>query len=152
MSVRTELAGLQGKWTGTSRLHTGRLPEKIYECTSTASVELRVKGQFLAVEYSWEFDERPQEGVLIVGCDVDSDAVQAIWTDSWHMSHKFMICDGTIDGNGNLNLRGDHPVAEEAGGWRIEIFPGPERFNLRMYNVSPEGNEEIAVEKDYRRE
>jgi hypothetical protein len=36
-------------------------------------------------------------------------------------------------------------------GWRSEIIPGEDSFRYAMFNVSPEGIEEIAVETDFAR-
>src|SRR5215468_5105680 len=106
MSVRPSLTRLAGHWNGNYRLHTSWLPEKTHNSDSTCRIELRVNGQFLAIEYDWEFEDKRQEGVMIVGCDEKSDAVQAVWTDSWHMSHKFMVCDGIINENGRVDMKG----------------------------------------------
>jgi hypothetical protein len=152
MSVRPDLAKLVGTWKGSSRLHTSWLPEKTRDSTSNATVELRVKGQFLAIEYDWIHDGKKQEGVMIIGCDEKSDAVQAVWTDSWHMSHKFMVCDGTIDESGSVNMKGYYQVPGHPDwGWRTEISPGADSFQIKMYNISPEGEEDIAVEAEYSR-
>jgi hypothetical protein len=153
MSVRPSLAALAGNWKGNYRLHTLWLPEKTHDSVSACSVELRVNGQFLAMEYSWEYESKPQEGVMIIGCDEKSDAVQALWTDSWHMSHKFMICNGTIDEKGQVKMKGFYSVPDHPDwGWRTEIIPETNLLQILMYNVSPEGDEDIAVESSYSRE
>jgi hypothetical protein len=153
MGVRPELAQLAGRWKGSYRLHTNWLPEEAYDSATAAKIELRVKDQFLAIDYEWEYDGKKQEGVLIAGCDKASDAVQAVWTDSWHMSHKFLVCDGTIDEAGKVNVKGYYSVPENPDwGWRTEIRPGKDSFEIIMYNVSPEGDETIAVEATYSRE
>lgn len=153
MSVRPVLAGLAGHWKGNYRLHASWLPEKTHDSGSLVTIGLRVNGQFLTIEYDWEYEDKRQEGVMIVGCDEKSDAVQAVWTDSWHMSHKFMVCDGTIDKSGKVNVKGFYSVPDNPDwGWRIEIIPDNNPLRILMYNVSPEGDEETAVESDYSRE
>ena len=153
MSVRPELAKLAGSWQGSYRLHTTSLPQESHDSATAARVELRVKDQFLAVEYDWEHNSKKQEGVLIVGCDENSNAVQALWTDSWHMSHKFMVCDGSMDDSGVVNVLGYYSVPDQPDrGWRTEIRPKEDRFEVVMYNISPEGGEDIAVEAKYDRE
>jgi hypothetical protein len=153
MSVRPSLAELAGSWKGNYRLHTSRLPQTTHDSESKCNVDLRVNGQFLAIEYDWVYEDKRQEGVLIVGCDEASDAVQAIWSDSWHMSHKFMICDGTIDDGGKVNMIGSYSAPEgPEWGWRIELAPEKDSLRIKMFNISPEGDEEIAVESNYSRE
>jgi hypothetical protein len=152
MSVPAELSRLTGKWKGNNRLHAAWLPDPIRDSESHATVELRVNGQFLSIEYDWAFEGDRKDGVMIIGCDNESDAVQAVWTDSWHMSQKFMICDGTIDDEGRINVKGYYAVPDNPDwGWRTEVLPGAERFRIVMYNVTPDGEEDIAVEADYTR-
>jgi hypothetical protein len=153
MSVHPKLAELAGRWVGHYRLHTSWLENKIHECQTSAQIDLRVKDQFLTIEYEWEYEGRQQEGVLILGCDEMSSAVQAIWTDSWHMSHKFMVCDGAIDEKGVVNVNGFYQVSDHPDwGWRTEIFPAKDSFKYAMYNIAPEGKEDIAVEVEYSRQ
>jgi hypothetical protein len=119
----------------------------------TAAVSLKANGQFLHIEYTWEYEDRLQEGVMLIGCDTQSDAVQAIWTDSWHMSHKFMVSNGTISDDGRVNVMGYYSVPDHPDwGWRTELHPGKDTFRILMFNVSPEGEEDIAVEAELTRE
>ena len=152
MSVHTALANLTGRWAGYNRLHADWMDNPIQDSVSMANVELRVNGQFLTVEYDWEFEGKRQEGVMIIGCDTNSNAVQMIWTDSWHMSHKFMVCDGEIADDGKINVKGHYSVPDNPDwGWRTEIVPGENAFRFVMFNVTPEGEETVAVEADYER-
>jgi hypothetical protein len=153
MSVSESLSRLKGHWTGTNKLHTTWLPEQLHESEMTAAVSLKANGQFLHIEYTWEYEDRLQEGVMLIGCDTQSDAVQAIWTDSWHMSHKFMVSNGTISDDGTVNVMGHYSVPDHPDwGWRTELHPGKDTFRILMFNVSPEGEEDIAVEAELTRE
>jgi hypothetical protein len=152
MSVNEKLAALVGEWKGTNRLYMSP-NEPALESDSNALVALRINGQFLGITYDWVYEGTQHEGLLILGCDSKSDAVQSVWTDSWHMSHKFMLCDGTIDGNGKVDIKGYYAVPDHPDwGWRTEIIPGDASFKYSMYNVSPEGMEELAVETEFLRE
>ena len=152
MSVRPQLRSLTGQWKGSYRLHTSRPAAQTYESASAAKVELRVKEQFLAIEYVWEHEGKPQEGVMILGCDENSDAVQTVWTDSWHMSHKFLVCDGTIDSLGSVDVKGAYSAPDNTESeWRIELISGSSSFQINMFNISPNGEEEIVVESTYSR-
>lgn len=152
MSVNATLSKLAGQWKGDNRLHLPWTDDPVHDSESNARVELRVNGQFLAIEYDWVFEGNRQEGVMIVGCDTESDAVQAVWTDSWHMSHKFMVCDGRVKADGAIDVKGYYAVPDHPDwGWRTEILPGNDAFRIVMFNVTPEGDETIAVEADYER-
>ena len=152
MSVHEKLAGLAGNWTGTNKLYLPWLPGGLWESGSTSRVSLKVDGQFIGFEYTWSYEGKPHEGMLILGCDGKSDAVQAVWTDSWHNSDTLMLCDGTIDDNGKIDIKGYYAVPDHPDwGWRTEIIPGETSYRYVMYNVTPEGKEELAVETDFER-
>jgi len=149
MSVNDNLAALEGKWKGTNKLYLSWLPDPIKESASKATVSKKVAGQFVEIAYTWEYDGTPHEGTIVIGCDAKSDAVQAVWTDSWHMSHKFMLCDGTA-ADGTINLKGFYAVPDHPDwGWRTEIVPAADSFRYVMYNVSPDGAEELAVDTEF---
>ena len=80
------------------------------------------------------------------------DKVQAFWIDSWHMSDKFMSCDGKYAGDSIL-MKGFYEVPNHPDwGWRTDIiFSDEDSFKIEMYNVSPEGEEDLAVEAVYNR-
>lgn len=152
MSVDQNLADLVGQWKGTNRLHASWMPDPLQKSKSTASVTAKMNGQFLSIEYTWSFEGKLQEGILIIGCDPRSDAVQAVWTDSWHSKDVLMLCNGSRDEDGKISVLGNYSVPEHPDwGWRTEITPGADSFRYAMYNVSPEGAEEIAVETDFER-
>ena len=152
MSINQALSDLVGAWKGTNRLYLSWLPEKLKESESTATVRSKMNGQFLSFEYTWSYEGEAQEGMLILGCDPNSDAVQAVWTDSWHSKDILMLCNGTVDSGGRVSVLGQYTVPEHADwGWRTEIMPADTTFRYVMYNVSPDGVEEIAVETDFHR-
>lgn len=63
-----------------------------------------------------------------------------------------MLSDGTVNDDGTVNVRGHYKVPDHPDwGWRTEIVPGGNSLKIVMYNVSPEGNEELAVETDFSR-
>jgi hypothetical protein len=150
MGLDDQLADLVGEWKGVNRLHTPWLPEPIKESVSEATVRPKMNGQFLTIEYSWSYNGEPQEGLLILGCDPRSEAVQAVWTDSWHSKDTLMLCNGSRGDDGTLSVFGTYTVAEHPDwGWRTEIKRSSDGFKYTMYNVSPEGEEELAVETDF---
>jgi hypothetical protein len=153
MSVDKKLSDLVGTWKGTNRLHVPWMDEKLKESDSTAVVRSKMNGQFLSIEYTWSFDGEAQEGLLILGCDSKCEAVQAVWTDSWHSKDVLMLCNGTVDSDGKISVMGNYSVPEHPDwGWRTEIIPGVEGFRYVMFNVSPEGVEELAVETEFTRD
>ncbi len=152
MSVHKKLGSLAGEWKGTNELHTPWMPEPLHRSDSTMKVSEQIRGQFLSFEYTWSHEGKPQEGIIIVGWDGQKNVVKAVWTDSWHMSHNLMNCEGSIGGDGTLSMKGYYAVEGHPDwGWRTDIIPGGDTFKLVMYNVTPEGEEALAVETKYTR-
>jgi hypothetical protein len=150
MSVNDDLAKYVGTWTGTNNLYLSWLPDPLRQSQSTLNVSLKANGQFVAFEYTWAYEGEPQEGIILLGCDTRSDAVQTVWTDSFHSSHTFMLSDGNVAENGDISVKGYYKVEGHPDwGWRTDIISGDEKLRLVMYNVSPEGEEELAVETDF---
>lgn len=151
MSIPEKLAAIEGSWRGTNRLHLGDwAPENpILDSDATAEVRKRSGGQFLEVSYTWTYKGEPKEGVILVGTDPRSGTVSACWTDSFHMANQLMSCEGRETGAGGVVVRGQYKVEGHPDwGWRTEIVPGDGAFRYLMYNISPDGHEEIAVEMD----
>ncbi len=148
MSIPVKLQQLVGDWKGGNRLHLGEWgPTPLHESTGTAVVRERNNGQFLEIAYTWEYDGKAQEGVIILGGDNKTDAVNAFWTDSWHMAHNLMLCSGTESADGVVSVKGTYKVEGHPDwGWRSEIFATEIGFEYKMFNVTPDGDESIAVE------
>jgi hypothetical protein len=143
---------LTGKWQGINKLW---LPpaETPYESSSVATLTPVIKGKFVQIDYTWAFEGQPQEGCLLCGYEAEAAAVTVVWVDSWHMGDKFMICRGQVKADGRLDVRGSYIVPDQPEwGWRIVVGPSDgEAWRIVMYNVSPEGEEFLAVETDYTR-
>lgn len=151
MAIDKNLSDLVGDWKGTNRLHAAWMPQPLQISDSKARVRSKMNGQFLSIEYTWSFENKPQEGMLLLGCDSKSDAVQAVWTDSWHSKDVLMLCNGRQDSDGKVSLLGHYAVPDHPDwGWRTEIIHEPGSFRYLMYNVSPDGDEEIAVETNFK--
>lgn len=155
MSVPEILEKLVGKWHGINRLHTTWIKENpVRETTSDVLIELTARGRFLKIEYDWAFDEAVQEGLLLIGNEKDSNSIKAFWIDSWHLSDKFMVSEGRLDENGAISMKGYYAVPDHPDwGWKTIIEPEHDNsFKIIMYNVSPEGEETLAVEMNLNRQ
>lgn len=152
MSVNEHLAAYVGTWTGTNYLYLSWEPDPLRQSRSDMTVSLKANRQFVAFEYTWSFEGEPQEGIILLGSDPASNAVQTVWTDSWHSTHVFMLSDGHSSDDGEVSVKGSYKVEGHPDwGWRTDIFPGEDQIKIVMYNVSPEGVEELAVETVYTR-
>lgn len=152
MSEHDLFRSLAGHWTGINRLW---LPpaEQPYESHSTASIAPVVAGKFVQLDYTWSFDGTDQVGMLLIGHEPSSQVVTAAWLDSWHMGDAMMLCRGEVEANGALVVRGSYAVEGSPDwGWRTVIEPDAAALRLVMYNVSPDGEEMLAVEATYTRQ
>ncbi len=154
MSIPENFRKLTGEWKGTNRLYTTWIKENpVRESESIAKINLAANEKFLKIEYDWNYENENQEGLLLIGSEEDSEEVKAFWIDSWHMRDKFMSCDGNFSGDSIL-MKGFYEVPNHPDwGWRTDIILTDENsFKIVMYNVAPEGAEDLAVEAEYSRQ
>jgi hypothetical protein len=144
---------LLGSWSGESRLFTPWMPNPESASNSTLVVSPAAKGNFLSFAYTWSHEGVDHEGLLLVGNANKAEEATAAWIDSWHMSGSVMQCKGSVDEPGVILLRGSYAVPPGPDwGWRIEVrSPSADELALLMFNISPEGGEDIAVQADYKR-
>ena len=108
-------------------------------------------GKFVRVDYTWQYQGTPQQGSILWGYDTELAIATAYWIDSWHMGDKGMLCQGEVTEDGVLSVRGEYDVGEgPAWGWRISVIqPDGTSLQMIMNNISPDGQEELAVEATY---
>lgn len=152
MSVPKSLNKLLGKWRGINRLHTTWIKENpVRESDSEALISFSAQGKFLKIEYDWFFEEKKQEGLILLGDE--TDLIKAYWIDSWHLGDKFMVSEGISGENGAISMKGFYTVPDNPDwGWRTDIETIDDKsFKITMFNVTPDGEESLAVEAEYER-
>lgn len=153
MSARDVWAGLAGEWVGTKRLWLS--PEDpVRESESTASLAQAAKRRFATLRYTWSEGGEPQEGFLLFGgLEVPEGPVAVAWVDSWHQGKEIMLARGELAPDGVVSVYGAYSAPPDPDwGWRIVLRPGAgSTFELAMYNIPPEGQEELAVQAIYTR-
>lgn len=154
MSIPENLGNLVGNWFGTKTLYLSWVDESPFMSDSNASVAFSAQGKFLKIEYDWIYEGKKQDGLILLGNDKDSDLIKAFWIDSWHMSDKLLISEGAKSENNFVSLKGFYQVPEHPDwGWRTVIeSENSDSFKITMFNVSPEGVEDLAVEAIYERQ
>ncbi len=131
------LANHQGAWSGTNKLWF-QDPDNAEESPGT----LTVSGN--QVHVTWAFRGDDQRGTLTL--EETEDTVQVHWVDSWHAGDGM---DFTGEGFADaVDVFGTYPAGDGPDwGWRIVLDLGDtEQLVLRMYNITPDGDEMIAVE------
>ena len=120
---------------------------------STTDLTPLLGGRFIRLDYTWAYQGSAQEGSLLIGYESGPAVVTAQWIDNWHMGEAVMSCRGTAKTDGSVDVRGSYAAPPGPDwGWRIVLEPRDgTALHLVMYNITPEGDEELAVEADYTR-
>src|SRR5262245_29598990 len=148
MTFPEPLTMLAGRWKGTSRLWLD--PESApAESETTATVTEAARGRALAITYAWSHEGEPQEGILLLAGD--AAAIRAAWVDSFHVQEALMLFEGAEDADGGVLVRGSYPAPSGPDwGWTIRVEPlEGGAFRIVMHNVTPEGEEQLAVASSY---
>ena len=89
----------------------------------------------------------------MVGYQSGPAVVTAHWVDTWHVGDGVMSCQGTAETDGSITVLGSYPAPPGPDwGWRIVVQPQDgTALRMVMYNITPDGDESLAVEADYTR-
>jgi hypothetical protein len=144
---------LTGEWMGDNLLRLSWLTPSDYHSPSRLIVTSLVKGKFLSFAYTWSHEDVPHEGLVLLAFQEDAGVATAAWVDSWHQSARIMSCQGRLDPDGSVSVRGSYEAPPGPDwGWRITIAAGDgQGLRITMHNCSPDGTEDLAVQADYTR-
>ncbi len=141
-----------GEWSGTKRLwFTPDEPAK--ESSSSASIFLAAGDACVVFRYMWAFDGKPQDGILLVRTHPEKSKLDMVWIDSLHTGGNFMEFHGEESSDGSISALGSYSAPQGPDwGWRIvlDLDAGP-GIQIRMFNITPDGDEALAVEMSYTR-
>ena len=141
-----------GGWTGENLLRLSWLTPSDFRSDSMLTATRAVGDKFLMIDYTWNHEDAAHAGLLLIGFDKEREIVNATWADSWHSSVKPLALAGKINEQGVIDLHGSFEVPNSADWlWRIVVTPATETLQIVMYNGSPEGVEDLAVQAEYRR-
>lgn len=150
--AREQLRDLAGEWSGTKKLWM--MPDAPpAECSSTAIVAPEACGKFMAVRYTWEGDGNQRAGVIMVRMAVSPADADLVWFDSWHQGKAFLVCPAVPDDESLIAVQGSYPAPPGPDwGWRIALCSqGPDDFRIVMHNITPDGQQDLAVLAIYTR-
>jgi len=146
MTLSELLTPSAGAWTGSNRLWM--MPgSDAEESAATATVSFSGQGKFAELRYTWSTEGDPEDGLIVL-----RGGVQAVWGDSWHTPDGFYLWNGEIL-DCVVVVRGSYPAPTGPDwGWRIEIDARQtDRLRLSMFNITPDGEEMLAVQAVYSR-
>lgn len=150
MAVPKPIRDSVGSWRGTSRLHLPFLPEdrRITSSPSKLHIDLDEQASYATVAYTWEHEGKRHEGVALIAAG--EKEASAGWCDSWHQNASVMHLAGPVAEplwfTGSWGEPGQPPW-----GWKLGFEASGEKLVLRMAVVTPDGDEEWAVEGIYER-
>lgn len=144
---------LEGKWEGTNRLWF-EPGEPIDNATISGTFTSILGGRFLEWQYSTAFQTTPIEGKMLLGLYLKLNKYELNWVDSFHTGTFMMYASGV--GEDKIFNAIGHYVAgennEQTWGWRttLEIISKDDVI-IRAYNITPEGEEQLALQYDLKR-
>ncbi|MBN1878780.1 DUF1579 family protein [bacterium] len=140
------LSRSKGRWKGVKKLWLA--PGKsCRECDITARVGESALGRSAVIDYEWTLEGERQQGHLMLNPDYGKGAVQAAWIDSFHMATGIMILKGEFTEHDTIDLIGSYPAPPGPDWrWRMIISASDNKLTLINYNVSPGGDEHLAIE------
>ena len=150
MESPAPLAGMEGRWKGTNWLQVSPDQDAITSL-SRADVKIAAKGRFVVISYEWAIEQEQHDGMLVCPCQ-QGDMSPSAWLDSWHTPDGIMACQSHIDGS-QILLQGSYPAPSGPDwGWKILVeTPTRKSLKIQMTNVSPSGEEYLAVVLGYER-
>ena len=147
MSISGKLFATTGEYQGTNSLWLSP-EEPAQESRATATTGMAGQGRYFILRYTWEWEGKPQDGLILLGQGDKPDVIKAVWTDSWHMQNKFMHMKGQVLPENSISLLGNYaaPPGPDRG-WRIVLETADEdHIKILMFNIPPGGEAELAVE------
>ena len=151
MAVPKPLKNSAGSFVGKSTLHMPWMPEGQRQETSESKLHMEFdrEAAFATITYTWSYQGKEKEGLILIAGNEDGSDVTMGWSDSWHQSGGVLHLHGSVKDE-SVNCKGSYSVPGHPDwGWRIEFKPGKNSLAMKMFNISPEGEEGIAVDAEY---
>ena len=151
--IHKKLNDLQGKWSGSTK--TWFEPSVIADESPTeGSIIPLFDGRFMLHVYSSSLQGQPFEGRMVFGYHIKENKYQMSWIDTFHMGTGIMLSEGDVT-NGIFSVKGTYSSGgddPQTWGWKTTIEKIDENaITIRAYNITPEGEESLATETNYRR-
>ncbi len=150
--VHAQLVRMAGQWEGRFRIwfEPGKLAD---ESVQRGSIRVLLGGRVLLHEYTGRCNGELTEGVALIAYHLDEHRYETAWAESFGTGTSIMFSTG-VSGDPRLSMLGSYGDGQGGPrwGWRTAIEqPDDNTLDLRMYNITPTGDEALAVEVNYRR-
>ncbi|WP_031530169.1 DUF1579 domain-containing protein [Dyadobacter crusticola] len=150
--IHQHIHAMVGKWEGVTKtwFEPGVLAD---ESPMSGSIQPIHGGRFLLYQYQGTLSGEPFEGSATIGYDIGNEKFQVAWVDSFHMGTAIMLSEGESVEHG-FSVLGSYggPGIPVPWGWRTVVqLNDPDQLTISAFNISPEGQEDIATETVYHR-
>lgn len=109
-------------------------------------------GRWVRLELLGSVDGKPHAGEMLLGYNGDAKEFELCWADSFHTAGALMMFKGAPREDGVVAVTGSYAAGPERWGWRNELsLTGDKDLTMRAFNISPAGEESIAVETHWKR-
>ena len=84
---------------------------------------------------------------MLIGFESTPGLVTVVWIDSWHNGARMLISTGSLDQGRAIDVRGVYPTGVDSPdwSWRTRLEASASSWTMTMFNVSPDGDETLAV-------
>jgi len=142
-----------GSWAGTARLwlQPGTLAG---EDAVSGEVTNVGAGRWVRHDYATRIDGTEHTGSALVGFHIDDRTWQVAWADTFHTGTSIMFSEGPLadDPEDPISVLGSYGGGDAGRwGWRTTFDIADDRLLVRHFNITPWGEEALAVEFGYAR-
>jgi hypothetical protein len=144
---------LVGEWAGNNLLRLSWQAPSDFNSTGRMFIQSVGNGKFLTFRYSWSHEGTAHEGAILLAHAASTGIATAGWVDSWHQSGGVLCCEGSLQEDGTIQVKGYYAAPPGPDwGWRITIAQRSDNeLQMVMHNCAPDGKEDLAVQADYTR-
>jgi hypothetical protein len=146
-----QLARALGRWRGTARLwfEPGILAA---EDSVTGEISSVGAGRWVRHDYATRIDGTEHAGSALLGFHLGERAWQVSWVDTFHTGSEIMLSEGPLaeDPGAPISVLGSYGDGDrDRWGWRTTFEIADDGLLVRHFNITPQGEEALAVEFDY---
>ena len=157
--LHVRLARLAGRWAGAARTHLDPSdPEAFESAPWTGLVEILLGGRFVRFSYESHALGQPLAGELTLAYETGDGRLRMSWIDSLHTSPAILVSESArIAPDASvvpLVAHGTYFAGEgqPRWGWRTQLDDRTDgTLGIRMFNVTPDGDESLGVAVDLTR-